>query len=167
MPIGAAIGHYNAVQMGSPLFHIAKDKLDWQLSSGQLNVQPLFAAQYLRNAHLQIAGNPIALRSTLVKKNARAQYAHLVAQTLCSDILMVSDNLEAYAPELRAELEEAVFLQQATILTVHRLLPDCTKVVFEVEGNRYTAYFNFVDKKVRVMDGERGFELEGLEGLVL
>ncbi|MEY3241356.1 MAG: hypothetical protein RIR11_2795 [Bacteroidota bacterium] len=167
VPVGAAIGHYDAVQMGSPLYRMAKDKLDWLLTGGHLNIQPLLAAQYIRNAHLQIAGNPIALRSTLDKKSARAQYMHLIAQALCSDILMVSDDLGAYTPELRAELEEAVFFQQATIVAVSRLLPHCTKIVFEVEGTRYMAYFNWMDKKMRVGDGERGFELEGLEGLVL
>jgi hypothetical protein len=167
VPVGAAIGHYDAVQMGSPLYRLTKDKLDWQLTGGQLNVQPLLAAQYIRNAHLQIAGNPIALRSTLDKRSARAQYAYLIAQALCSDILIVSDDLGGYSPELRSELEEAVFLQQAEIVAVSRLFPSGTKVVFEVDGNRYTAYFNFMDKKIRVGDGERGFELEGLEGLVI
>ncbi len=70
------------------------------------------------------------------------QHTLLTINALLGGLLFTSDDVGAYSPEQRGELEEALYWQGSTVLSVQETGPDLFRIDFECEGSRYFACCN-------------------------
>lgn len=102
-------------------------------------------------------------RLTLVQQNTL-----LTLNALLGGILFTSDDVSAYTPEQRFELEEALGWRGSVISRVEEVQPDVYVVSFVQEGKDHEAYCNLTRRPVAVDQTKNGrITLQPFETLVL
>ncbi len=157
VPIAAAAGYFDAIIPGIPAFQLHNDRLE--LPHQGLPLQPLLAAQALRNSSWSLCSHPVALRPVNNQLNANAQYSWLVANALLTDVLIVQDDMSTYPPEVQCEMEEALSLHRAERVTVQPGTGQVLHLQYTLDKKTYQLRLNTGKKAVN--DG--GVVLGGYE----
>ena len=92
------------------------------------------------------------------------QHSILIVNVLLGGLLFSSDDLGAYSPEQRSELEAALDLRGSVVQEVRSVQPDVYCINFEHKGERFYALCNLSQRKALT---EASVELQPFETLVL
>ena len=73
----------------------------------------------------------------------------LTINVLLGGLLFTSDDVRAYTPEQRAELDDALVWQGSRVVSVNELEKEVYQIDFEQDGRAYSAFCNLTQRRVQ------------------
>ena len=160
IPPGMAMGHadYWACNLEGILPAASK----W----GKSKSAPFYSVNPLRHRAFGIAGPSFSLTKTKDKSEANRQFTCLLLSGLAADVLFTSDVPDGYEPEVRADLDEALFWRDGRVTNAAEHQKGVWKLSMQKKSQKHIVWCNTTAKKVELAVGNDLLELLPFETLV-
>ncbi|TNE58311.1 MAG: alpha-galactosidase [Bacteroidetes bacterium] len=173
VPLGAAMGHADICRTGGDV-HLAWEHgmLAWLRHRERVStlaaLRSTLGRWLLHNRAFCSDPDVFILRTDQQRLSPVQQHTLLTINALLGGILFTSDDVSAYTPEQRCELEAALDLAGSRVTSVSVLLPDVYSIRFEQEDQAFRVYCNLNKKPVVLEHTKNGrIEIQPFETIIL